>query len=211
MGSQSEERCLLFSSFPLLPLPGAQLLGSRLNVNFLQTVKPLDLALALEAAISIPGSRNVTRLRSGATLATTTTTNVGTETTVSNRLASGTDALVFAMRLATGTLRTIATWVWTPTTAGWATGARTRAWGAALPSQDLVAWITAATTTAATPGPALALAPLALTLTPRSAKPPRSIATLAWTQRAAGTATTASTRLTSGMVATEFARRMVRH
>merc|ERR1719239_1494212 len=112
----------------------------------------------------------------------------------SNRLASGTDALVFAMRLATGTLRTTATWEWTPTTAGWATGARTRAWGAALPSQDLAAWTMAATTTAATPGPALALAPLAFTLTPRSATLPRSIAMLVWTQRAAGTATTASTR-----------------
>merc|ERR1719239_1254825 len=118
----------------------------------------------------------------------------------SNRLASGTDALVFAMRLATGTLRTTATWEWTPTTAGWATGARTRAWGAALPSQDLAAW-----TTAATPGLALALAPLALMLTPRSATLPRSIVTLVWTQRAAGTATTASTRLTSGTVATECA------
>merc|ERR550517_1647124 len=53
----------------------------------------------------------------------------------------------------------------------------------------------------------LALAPLALTLTPRSATLPRSIATLVWTQRAAGTATTASTRLTSGMVATECAQR----
>merc|ERR1712032_1519610 len=187
MGSQSEERCLLFSSFPLLPLPGAQLLGSRLDVNFLQTVKPLDPALALEAAISIPGSRNVTRLRSGATLATTTTTNVGTETTVSNRLASG-------------TLRTTVTWVWTQTTAGWATTARTRALVDAPMTiighhwQVLAAWTTAATTTAATPGPALALAPLALTLTPRSATLPRSIAMLVWTQRAAGTATTASTR-----------------
>merc|ERR1712212_936358 len=118
--------------------------------------------------------------------------HAGTETTASNRLASGTDALVFAMRLATGTLRTTATWVWTPTTAGWATGARTRAWGAALPSQDLAAWTTAATTTAATPG--LALAPLALMLTPRSATLPRSIATLVWTQRAAGRATGARTR-----------------
>ena len=32
-------------------------------------------------------------------------------------------------------IRTSATWEWTPTTAGWATGARTRAWGDALPSQ----------------------------------------------------------------------------
>merc|ERR1711970_200212 len=129
MGSQAEERCLLFSSFPLLPLPGAQLLGSHLNVNFLQTVKPLAQDLALEPAISTPGSRNVTRLRSGATLATTTTT-----------------------------------------TAGWATTAWTRVLVDAL--VDLAAWTTAATTTAATPGPALALAPLALTLTPRNATLP---------------------------------------
>merc|ERR1711970_440906 len=167
MGSQAEERCLLFSSFPLLPLPGAQLLGSHLNVNFLQTVRPLALDLALEAAISTPGSRNVTRLRSGATLATTTTTNAGMETTASSRSATGTAAPVFATSLA--------------------------------------AWTTAATTTAATPGPALALAPLALTLTPRSATLLKSLATLVWTQRAAGMATTASTRLTSGMVATECA------
>merc|ERR1711970_415434 len=150
MGSQAEERCLLFSSFPLLPLPGAQLLGSRLNVNFLQTVRPLALDLALEAAISTLGPRNVTRLRSGATLATTTTTNAGMETT--------------------------ATWEWTPTTAGWATTAWTRVLVDAL--VDLAAWTTAATTTAATPGPALALAPLALTLTPRSATLLKSIATL---------------------------------
>merc|ERR1712212_698023 len=191
MGSPAEERCLLFSSFPLLPLPGAQLLGSHLNVNFLQTVRPLALDPALEAAISTPGSRNVTRLRSGATLATTTTT-AGTETTASSRSATGTDALVFAMNLATGTHRTTATWEWTPTTAGWATTAWTRALVDAL-HQDLAAWTTAATTTAATLGLALALAPLALTLTPRSATLPRSIATLAWTQRAVGTATTAST------------------
>merc|ERR1711970_1394517 len=177
MGSQAEERCLLFSSFPLLPLPGAQLLGSRLNVNFLQTVRPLALDLALEAAISTPGSRNVTRLRSGATLATTTTTNAGTETTASSRLATGMDALVFATSLATGTLRTTATWEWTPTTAGLATTAWTRALVDA--HQDLAAWTMAATTTAATPGPALAPAPLALTLTPRSATLPRSIVTLA--------------------------------
>merc|ERR1712083_456349 len=125
--SLAEERCLLFSSFPLLPLPGAQLLGSHLNVNFLQTVRPLALDLALEAAISIPGSRNVTRLRFGVTLATTTTTNVGTETTASSRSATGTAALVFATSLATGTLRTTATWVWAPTTVGWATTAWTRA------------------------------------------------------------------------------------
>merc|ERR1712083_86691 len=193
MGSLAEERCLPFSSFPLLPLPGAQLLGSHLNVNFLQTVRPLALALALEAAISTPGSRNVTRLRSGATLATTTTTNAGTETTASSRLVTGMDALVFATSLATGTLRTTATWEWTPTTAGWATTAWTRALVDAL-HQDLAAWTMAATTTAATPGPALALAPLALTLTPRSATLPRSIVTLVWTQRAVGTATTASTR-----------------
>merc|ERR1712242_341165 len=198
MGSQAEERCLLFSSFPLLPLLGAQLLGSRLNVNFLQTVKPLALALALEAAISTPGPRNVTRLRSRATLASTTTTNAGTETTASSRSATGTAAPVFATSLATGTLRTTATWEWTPTTAGWATTAWTRVLVDAL--VDLAAW-----TTAATPGPALALAPLALTLTPRSATLLKSIATLVWTQRAAGMATTASTRLTSGMVATECA------
>merc|ERR1711876_155127 len=176
MGSQAEERCLLFSSFPLLPLLGAQLLGSHLNVNFLQTVKPLALALALEAAISTPGSRNVTRLRSGATLATTTTTNAGTETTASSRSATGTAALVFATSLATGTHRTTATWERTPTTAGWATTAWTRVLVDAL--VDLAAWTTAATTTAATPGPALALAPLALTLTPRSATLLKSIATL---------------------------------
>merc|ERR1711936_723546 len=93
-----------------------------------------------------------------------------------------------------------------PTTAGWATTAWTRALVDAL-HQDLAAWTMAATTTAATPGLALALAPLALMLTPRSATLPRSIATLVWTQRAAGTATTASTRLTSGMVATECAQR----
>merc|ERR1711934_939606 len=45
---------------------------------------------------------------------------------------------------------------------------------------------TAATTTAAL---ALALAP-ASNLTPWSATPPRSIATLVWTRRGAGTATT---------------------
>merc|ERR1719239_1713513 len=116
------------------------------------------------------------RLRSRATLATTTTTNAGTETTASSRLVTGMDALVFATSLATGTLRTTATWEWTPTTAGWATTAWTRVLVDAL--VDLAAWTTAATTTAATPGPALALAPLALTLTPRSATLLKSIATL---------------------------------
>merc|ERR1712037_83229 len=169
------------------------------------TARPqLGQALALGAVTSIPGSWNATLLRSGATLATTTTTNAGTETTASSRLVTGMDALVFATSLATGTLRTTATWEWTPTTAGWATTAWTRALVDAL-HQDLAAWTMAATTTAATPGPALALAPLALTLTPRSATLPRSIATLVWTQRAVGTATTASTRLTSGTVATECA------
>merc|ERR1711971_122621 len=193
--SQAEDqRCLLFSFFPLLPLHGAQLLGSRLNVSFLQTVSSPALALAPEAANSTPGSRNVTQLRSGVTLATTTTTSAGTETTVSSRSVTGTDAPVFATSLATGTLRTSATWEWTATTAGWATTAWTRRLVDALPCQDLAAWTMAATTMAATPSLALAPAPLALMLTPRIATPPRSIATLAWTQRDAGTATTASTR-----------------
>merc|ERR1712172_43693 len=193
--SQAEDqRCLLFSFFPLLPAPGAQLLGSHLNVSFLQTVSSPALALAPEAANSTPGSRNVMPLRSGATLATTTTTNAGTETTVSSRSVIGTDAPVFATSLATGTLRTSATWEWTATTAGWATTAWTRRLVDALPCQDLAAWTMAATTMAATPSLALAPAPLALMLTPRIATPPRSIATLAWTQRDAGTATTASTR-----------------
>merc|ERR1712172_88034 len=193
--SQAEDqRCLLFSFFPLLPAPGAQLLGSHLNVSFLQTVSSPALAPALEAANSTHGSRNVTLLRSGATLDTTTTTNAGTETTVSSRSVTGMAALVFAMSLATGTLRTSATWEWTATTAGWATTAWTRRLVDALPCQDLAAWTMAATTMAATPPLALAPAPLALMLTPRIATPPRSIATLAWTQRDAGTATTASTR-----------------
>merc|ERR1711971_1539355 len=193
--SQAEDqRCLLFSFFPLLPAPGAQLLGSHLNVCFLQTVSSPALALAPEAANSTPGSRNVMPLRSGATLATTTTTNAGTETTVSSRSVIGTDAPVFATSLATGTLRTSATWEWTATTADWATTAWTRRLVDALPCQDLAAWTMAATTTAETPSLALAPAPLALMLTPRIATPPRSIATLAWTQRDAGTATTASTR-----------------
>merc|ERR1712088_619507 len=144
MGSPAE-RCSLFSSFPLLPLLGNQLPGSRLTGNFLQTGKP-QLDLDLEAATLTPGSRNVTRLRSGATLATTTTTNAGTETTASSRLVTGMDALVFATSLATGTLRTTATWEWTPTTAGWATTAWTRALVDAL-HQDLAAWTMAATTT----------------------------------------------------------------
>merc|ERR1719234_2077545 len=134
------------------------------------------------------------RLRSGATLATTTTTSAGTETTVSSRSVTGMAALVFAMSPATGTLRTSATWEWTATTAGWATTAWTRRLVDALPCQDLVAWTTAATTMAATPSLALALAPLALMLTPRIATLPRSIVMLAWTQRDAGMATTASTR-----------------
>merc|ERR1712181_166440 len=192
--SQAEERCLLFSSFPLLSAPGDQLLGSHLNVSFLQTVSSPALALAPEAANLTPGFRNVTLLRPGATLSTTTTTSAGTETTVSSRLATGKDAPVFATSLATGTLRTSATWVWTATTAGWATTAWTRRPVDALPCQDLAAWIMAATTTAATPSLALALDPHALMLTPRIATLPRSIATLAWTQRDAGTATTASTR-----------------
>merc|ERR1712172_393925 len=193
--SQAEDqRCLLFSFFPLLPAPGAQLLGSHLNVSFLQTVSSPALAPALEAANSTHGSRNVTLLRSGATLDTTTTTNAGTETTVSSRSVTGMAALVFAMSLATGTLRTSATWEWTATTAGWATTAWTRRLVDALPCQDLAAWTMAATTMAATPSLALAPAPLALMLTPRIATPPRSIATLAWTQRDAGTATTASAR-----------------
>merc|ERR1719234_1176564 len=133
-------------------------------------------------------------LRSGATLGTTTTTSAGTETTVSSRSATGTAALVFAMSLATGTLRTSATWAWTLTTAGWATTAWTRRLVDALSCQDLAAWTTAATITAATPSQALAPAPHALMLTPRIATPLRSIATLVWTQRDAGTATTASTR-----------------
>merc|ERR1711971_519443 len=195
--SQAEDqRCLLFSFFPLLPAPGAQLLGSHLNVSFLQTVSSPALALAPEAANSTPGSRNVTQLRSGATLATTTTTSAGTETTVSSRSVTGMAALVFATCLATGTLRTSATWEWTATTAGWATTAWTRRLVDALPCQDLAAWTmaVAAWTTAATPSQALALAPHALMLTLRIVTLPRSIATLAWTQRDAGTATTASTR-----------------
>merc|ERR1712172_435193 len=70
--------------------------------------------------------------------------HAGTETTVSSRSVTGMAALVFAMSLATGTLRTSATWEWTATTAGWATTAWTR---------RLAAW-----TTAATPSQALALA-----------------------------------------------------
>merc|ERR1719234_1125102 len=105
-------------------------------------------------------------------------------------------ALVFATSLATGILRTSATWEWTATTAGWPTTAWTRRLVDALPCQDLAAWImaVAAWTMAATLLPALALAPHALMLTPRIAMLPRSIATLVWTQRDAGTATTASTR-----------------
>merc|ERR1712192_327552 len=189
--SQAEDqKCLLFSFFPLLPLPGAQLLGSHLSVSFPQTGSSPALALALEAANSTPGSRNATVLRSGATLATTTTTSAGTETTVSSRLATGTAALLFAMSLATGTLRTSATWEWIATTAGWATTAWTRRLVDALPCQDLAAWTMAvaawtmvAWTTAATHSQALAPAPHALMLTPRIATLPRSIATLAWTQR----------------------------
>merc|ERR1711971_348304 len=165
--SQAEDqRCLLFSFFPLLPAPGAQLLGSHLNVSFLQTVSSPALALALEAANSTPGSRNATLLRSGATLATTTTTNAGTETTASSRSVIGMDAPVFATSLATGTLRTSATWVWTATTAGWATTAWTRRPVDALPCQVLAAWTMAATTMAATPSQALAPDPLALALAP---------------------------------------------
>merc|ERR1719234_701213 len=110
------------------------------------------------------------------------------ETTVSSRSVTGMAALVFATCLATGTLRTSATWEWTVTTAGWATTAWTRRLVDALPCQDPAAWTMAATTTAATPSLAPALAPHALMLTPRIATLPRSIATLAWTQRDAGTA-----------------------
>merc|ERR1712212_152565 len=184
MGNQAE-RCLLFSSSPLLPSPGVQLQGSRLNANFPQTVRPLrTMALALEAAILTPGSRNATRLRSGATPATTTTTHAGTETTVSSRSATGTGALVFATNLATGKPRTSATWVWTQTTAGWATIVRTRALVGAL------LLLLAALTTALL----LALDPAALKLTPRSATAPRSIATLVWTPMGVGMATTVSAR-----------------
>merc|ERR1712184_214801 len=87
-----------------------------------------------------------------------------------------------ATLLATGTQRTTVTWVWTRTTAGWATGARTKALEGVLPIPDL-----AATTT---------LAPLAPALrrTPRSATARSSTATPGWIPKGAGTATTASTR-----------------
>merc|ERR1711983_673357 len=132
MGSQAE-RCSLSSSFPLLPSHGVQLPGSRLSGKYQQTVSSqiLGQVLAL-AAISTPGHRNAMLLRSGATLATTTTTHAGTETTVSSRSTSGTGALVCATCPAIGTLRTAATWALIRTGAGWATGARTRAWEAAL-------------------------------------------------------------------------------
>merc|ERR1719370_2125036 len=79
-------------------------------------------------------------------------------------------ALVFATNLATGKPRTSATWVWTRTTAGWATIVRTRA------LVDALLLLLAALTTALP----LALDP-ALKLTPRSATARRSIATLVWT------------------------------
>merc|ERR1712018_969867 len=109
MGSQAE-RCSLSSFFPLLPSHGDQLPGSRLNGKYQQTVSSqiLGQVLAL-AAISTPGHRNAMLLRSGATLATTTTTHAGTETMFS-RSTSGTAALVCATCPATGRLRTTATW-----------------------------------------------------------------------------------------------------
>merc|ERR1711936_966570 len=118
MGSQAE-RCSLSSFFPLLPSHGVRLPGFRLNGKYQQTVSSqiLGQVLAL-AAILTPGHRNAMLLRSGVTLATTTTTHAGTETTVSSRSTSGTAALVCATCPATGTLRTTATWVMTATTAG---------------------------------------------------------------------------------------------
>merc|ERR1711881_71927 len=122
MGSQAE-RCSLSLSFPLLPSHGVQLQGSHLKGKCQQTASTvssqiLGLVLALAAAILTPGHRNAMLLRSGATLATTTTTHAGTETTVFSRSTSGTAALVCATCPATGKLRTTATWVMTATTAG---------------------------------------------------------------------------------------------
>merc|ERR1712037_890361 len=148
------------------------------------TARPqLGQALALGAVTSTPGSWDATLLRSGATLATTTTTSAGTETTASSRGASGMAAPECATNLATGTLRNSATWEWTATTVGWATIARIS------PPVDVLLQVLAAITAAL----ALALAP-ALNLTPWSATPPRSIATLVWTRRAAGWVTGARTR-----------------
>jgi len=70
------------------------------------------------------------------------------------------------------------TWGWTATTAGWATGARTRALVDAL---QVLAMITTMAMTMA-----LALGHVTLKLTPRSATTPRSIATLARPGRGAG-------------------------
>merc|ERR1712243_251163 len=47
MGAEScreAKRCSLFSFFPLLPLPGLPLLGSRLSVKSLSTARPLGLS-----------------------------------------------------------------------------------------------------------------------------------------------------------------------
>merc|ERR1712037_396488 len=81
------------------------------------TARPqLGQALALGAVTSTPGSWDATLLRSGATLATTTTTSAGTETTASSRGASGMAAPECVTCHATGILRNSATWEWTATT-----------------------------------------------------------------------------------------------
>merc|ERR1712179_393505 len=73
-------------------------------------------------------------LRSGATLVITWARDAGSETTALTPLTPGTAALVCAAPCATGTPKNGVTWVSTPTDAGWATGARTSTWVAALTS-----------------------------------------------------------------------------
>merc|ERR1712240_845268 len=116
----------------------------QLTASSFQTTTAQDQILA--AATSTHGSRNVMRPRSGATLATTTTTCVGTATTVYPSSPGG------------------------------------------VLQQQLLAL-----TMAPAPSPALSL-------TTRIVTAPRSLATLAWTLRVAGTGTTALARSTNGMV-----------
>merc|ERR1712210_154021 len=149
----------------------------------------LKLKLKLQGARSSPITGNAMELRSGAAL-DTTRMDVGWETFVSRRCLR-TAALVFAPKIATRKLRTGATWGWTATTAGWATGARTRALVDAL--QVLASMTMLAMTMA------LAL-PVTLNLTPRSATALRSTATLVRPGKGAGWETTVSPRL-SRMVA----------
>merc|ERR1711936_1143902 len=85
---------------------------------------PSSTPVKISAPTSPPTLRRATALRSPATWVTHLRV-AGLATIASTPFNLGTTALAYATTCATGRLKNLATWVWTPMDAGWATGART--------------------------------------------------------------------------------------